>query len=149
MHHPTEESKDSHDERCFETAVFPHHCGTTAATVQSSIQQVLRLCLDPCRTRYWQASNGLAKRCCSSTQLFAQLAVNPILHCVHCAQDPAHTGAPCCCAAAAPVAAAVWLLPLSALPAALLRLLLPERDCTWERQEGMGRVRACADGIRS
>ena len=35
------------------------------------------------------------------------------------------------------------------LPAALLRLLLPERDCTWERQEGMGWVRACAEGIRS
>ena len=35
------------------------------------------------------------------------------------------------------------------LPAALLRLLLPERDCTWERQEGMGWVRAGAEGIRS
>ena len=35
------------------------------------------------------------------------------------------------------------------LPAALLRLLLPERDCTWERQEGMEWVRACAEGIRS
>jgi len=35
MRHSAEESKYSHDEHCFETTVFPHHCGTTAAKVQS------------------------------------------------------------------------------------------------------------------
>mgnify|MGYP006919684358 CR=1 FL=1 len=42
--HPTEESKDSHDERCFETTVFPHHCGTTAAKVPSSYAHSIARC---------------------------------------------------------------------------------------------------------
>jgi hypothetical protein len=41
---PTEESKDSHDERCFETTVFPHHCGTTAAKVPSSYAHSIARC---------------------------------------------------------------------------------------------------------
>jgi len=42
--HPTEESKDSHDERCFETTMFPHHCGTTAAKVPSSYAHSIARC---------------------------------------------------------------------------------------------------------